>query len=137
MKNVRALTVRFDLNNIRDHDVWEHLHHTGKTVFRTCSNAVIEELDRFHNMLDDDSRMEEMISKSVKAAIRDEFARILSPEENEYSESSGNVSENKTYSKPFDPDEIEIVTDRDFHPEPGAVYETVTLDRYIDGGLFD
>ena len=77
MKNVKALTVRFNLDKQRDLNVWKHLHHEGTEKYHTCSNAVIEELNDYIQSVKSDEHQGIVISNSVKTAIRQEFARIL------------------------------------------------------------
>ena len=77
MKNVKALTVRFNLDKQRDLNVWKHLHHEGTEKYHTCSNAVIEELNDYIQSVKSDEHQVIVISNSVKTAIRQEFARML------------------------------------------------------------
>ena len=80
MDNIKAITVRFDLSKERDYAVWEHLHKVGKSRFKTCSNAVIEEIKKYISMTDTVELLNDNISNSVKTSIREEFARIISPD---------------------------------------------------------
>ena len=77
MKNVKALTVRFNLDKQRDLNVWKHLHSEGTEKYHTCSNAVIEELNDYIQSVKSDEHQGIVISNSVKTAIRQEFARML------------------------------------------------------------
>ena len=83
MKNIKALTVRFNLGKERDMRIWNHLHRDGIEKYNTCSNAVIEELHEYSRIMDNDERLKEMISDSIRKAIRNEFARILNQDEQE------------------------------------------------------
>lgn len=83
MKNVKALTVRFNLGKERDMRIWNHLHRNGIEKYNTCSNAVIEELHEYRRIMDNDECLKEMISDSIGKAIRNEFARILNQDEQE------------------------------------------------------
>ena len=83
MKNVKALTVRFNLGKERDMRIWNHLHRNGIEKYNTCSNAVIEELHEYRRIMDNDERLKEKISDSIGKAIHNEFARILNQDEPE------------------------------------------------------
>ena len=77
--SIKTLTIRFDLDNERDLTVWDYIHTTSKSKHRTCNNAVIEDLSEHIRSL----RMQETLNNSlactVRNAIREEFARIISP----------------------------------------------------------
>ena len=45
MKNIKSMTVRFDLDAERDNKVWHYIHTSAKEIHKNCNNAVIEEID--------------------------------------------------------------------------------------------
>ena len=76
-KRTRTLTVRFDLDKERDLSVWEHLHNKSERIYSTCNTAVIEELAEYIYSRSETDKLTDILSESIRTAIRDEFARIL------------------------------------------------------------
>ena len=90
-KRTRTLTVRFDLDKERDLTVWEHLHNKSERRYSTCNTAVIEDLAEYIRTRSDTEKLTDILSESIRTAIRDEFVRILS--------NSGNINAHAPYVK--------------------------------------
>ena len=79
-KRTRTLTVRFDLDKERDLAVWEHLHNKSERRYSTCNNAVIEDLSEHIRSISMQENLSNTLSRTIRNAIREEFARIISPD---------------------------------------------------------
>ena len=112
MENIKAITVRFDLTKERDSAVWEHLHKVGKSRFKTCSNAVIEEIKNYISLTDTVEMLNDTISKSIKTSIREEFTRIISPDGIDRSKPNEKTADIETETKNV-PD-LSALLDSDF-----------------------
>lgn len=77
--SIKTLTIRFDLDTERDRNVWDYIHTTSKQKHRTCNNAVIEDLSEHIRSLRMQENLNNSLACTVRNAIREEFARIISP----------------------------------------------------------
>lgn len=82
MKNIKSMTVRFDLDAERDSKVWHYIHTSAKEIHKNCKNAVIEEIDENIRMKVQLKNLNDLLSDTVKTAIRDEFSRMIRPVQN-------------------------------------------------------
>ena len=106
-KRTRTLTVRFDLDKERDLSVWEHLHNKSERRYSTCNTAVIEDLAEYIRTRSETDKLTDILSESIRTAIRDEFARILS--------NSGNINAHAPYVKHSTPSPaVQDLIDDDF-----------------------
>ena len=106
-KRTRTLTGRFDLDKERDLSVWEHLHNKSERRYSTCNTAVIEDLAEYIRTRSETDKLTDILSESIRTAIRDEFARILS--------NSGNINAHAPYVKHSTPSPaVQDLIDDDF-----------------------
>ena len=95
MKNIKTMTVRFDLSAERDNTVWNYLHTSGKKLHKNCNNAVIEEIGENIRTKEQMKNMKDVLSDTVRSAIRDEFSRIIKPQDITISSSETVETENE------------------------------------------
>ena len=76
-KDIRSLTIRFDLTKPHDRRVWNHLHSVDKNTYHTMNRAVIEQLHEHFNYKDALVKDPDIIMKQYFERFSDSILEMI------------------------------------------------------------